>query len=200
MMRDLQYIVLGYLWGSILFAKVFGMLLKKKDITQETADHNPGTYNAFHNGGFWCGVLTLCADLLKGFLPVHFYLKGDVTTALALVIAAPVIGHVFSLFHHFAGGKGVATTFGCLLGLLPEYRPVGLLVLAFLFFSIVVRIFPHSFRTLVAYGCAEIAMLLFLKNTSILIGFTLILLSVSFRMVTSKEEKKPFEVEILWMR
>ena len=70
MIRDISYILLGYGLGSVLFAKVFCSWLKKTDVTQNTADGNPGTTNAFKNGGFLCGTLTLICDILKGFLPV----------------------------------------------------------------------------------------------------------------------------------
>ncbi len=198
MLRDILYIIAGYLSGSILFARVIGELMKK-DITEGTRDGNPGTTNAFRVGGFCCGALTLCGDLVKGFLPVYAYLQGVPTGALALVIAAPVIGHIFPLFYRFHGGKGIATTFGCLLGLFPEIFPAALMALVFLFFSLVLRILPHYHRTLVTYICTEIALFLLSDNSSVLLGFSLIFITVTVRMLTSKEEKEPFEVSILWM-
>lgn len=203
MVRDVLYIALGYLFGSILFAKVFCSLLKKTDVTENTDDKNPGTYNAFHNGGFLCGALTLCGDLLKGFLPVFLYLRGDKdqpTMALALVMAAPVIGHVFSVFSGFSGGKGIAATFGCLLGLLPWNISVIYFALIFIFFSVVLRITPHYYRTVLTYLCMEAALLLLHGNICVTAGFTLILISVGIRMLTSKEEKGPIGVKLLWMR
>lgn len=196
--RDILYILLGYLCGSVLFARVVGSRLAKKDVTQGTADGNPGTFNAFAQGGFLCGVLTLCGDLLKGFLPVFLYQQGICTEALALVIAAPVLGHVFPVFYHFRGGKGIATTFGCLLGLLPQLLPVGLLIFFFLFFSLIVRISPNYFRTLFTYACVEISLLLFGCPLPVFAAFTLICIAVGVRMLTSKEEKKPLEVGLLW--
>ena len=107
MLRDLFYVSFGYLAGSILFAHVFGYLLGNKDVTEESRDHNPGTANAFVYGGFWCGVLTLCGDLAKGFFPVFLYLGGtplsDCGFAVAFVLLAPVAGHILPLFHRFRG-------------------------------------------------------------------------------------------------
>ena len=54
--REIFFICFGYLLGSILFARLFGLLFAHKDITQNTADGNPGTANAFLQGGFLCGV------------------------------------------------------------------------------------------------------------------------------------------------
>lgn len=45
--REIFFICFGYLLGSILFARLFGLLFAHKDITQNTADGNPGTANAF---------------------------------------------------------------------------------------------------------------------------------------------------------
>lgn len=95
MVRALLFILLGYLSGSVLYAKIWGKLLCGTDITQGSTDGNPGTANAFIQGGFWCGVLTLLCELLKGILPVYFYMWGMEPQALsdgwmALVIAAPV--------------------------------------------------------------------------------------------------------------
>ena len=198
-MRDIIYILTGSLAGSILFARVFGRLLKKTDVTENTSDGNPGTANAFQNGGFLCGALTLICDLLKGFLPVFLYTRGQTTVLLALVIAAPVVGHVFPALYHFRGGKGIATTFGCLLGLLPNYIPVGLLALLFIFFSLILRITPHYYRTLATYLCAELLLFVFTREPAIWIGFSLIFVAVAARMLTSKEEKTSPEVKLFWM-
>lgn len=199
-MRDIIYILAGYLGGSVLFARVFGQLLKKTDVTEHTSDGNPGTANAFQNGGLLCGVLTLLGDLLKGFLPVYLYMRGPTTFLLALVMAAPVLGHVFPVFYHFHGGKGIATTFGCLLGLLPNYVPVGLLALLFVFFSLILRITPHYYRTLATYLGVELLLFVFSRDPRLWVGFSLIFIAVTVRMLASKEEKSPPEVKLLWMR
>ena len=143
MIRDIAFILAGYAAGSILFAKVFCSLLKKTDVAKNTKDNNPGTSNAFKNGGILCGALTLICDVTKGFLPVFFYTRKEVTFLLALVIAAPVIGHVFSVFNGFRGGKGIATTFGCLFGLFPNLIPFAIFAGTFVFFSFILKINPH---------------------------------------------------------
>lgn len=47
MMRTLFFTALGYLSGSLLFARYFGKLCCRRDIASESADKNPGTFNAF---------------------------------------------------------------------------------------------------------------------------------------------------------
>lgn len=134
-MKEIGFIILGYLSGSILFSRIASTLLNCGDITSNSCDQNPGAANAFRNGGFWCGFITLVGDMLKGFLPVWSYLSlaGGEPTGLAfsLLLASPVVGHIFPLYFRFHGGKGIATTFGCLLGLLPEFLPVAILAAAF---------------------------------------------------------------------
>lgn len=124
--RDALYIIFGYLLGSILFARLGGLIFKKTDIMAESPDKNPGTMNAFTYGGFRCGVFTLCGDLFKGFLPVFLYRSGELPEnplMLSFVMAAPVLGHILPFYDIKHGGKGIAATFGCFLGLLPHWDP-----------------------------------------------------------------------------
>lgn len=202
-MRELFYIALGYLSGSILFSKVSAQLLGKDDVAENSCDQNPGAFNAFQNGGVFCGLLTLCGDLLKGFLPVWLYLSGEgsgiSSTAFAFVLAAPVIGHILPVFYGFKGGKGIAASFGCLLGLLPDFVPVAILACCFLFYTLVVRVSSNYYKTLLTYLCAGILVLVFGKNTAVTLGFSLIATTVIFRLLASQEEKQPCKVEFLWM-
>ena len=94
---------MGYLSGSVLYARVFAGLFRKENMIEQSRDHNPGAANAFLYGGFWCGMLTLMFDLMKGFLPVHLFIQygnPDRVPPLlaAFVLAAPVIGHIFRCF------------------------------------------------------------------------------------------------------
>ena len=201
MMREFSFILFGYLTGSILFARLAGQLFHCGDITANSPDHNPGTFNAFRNGGFGCGMTALLGDILKGLLPVWLYQAGAEGVSGPLfpfVLAAPVIGHIFPLYHHFCGGKGIATTFGCLLGLLPEYRPVLILAFCFLFSSCVVRITPHFYRTLFTYLCSGIILLFLERHFRITLGFLLIMAAVGIRFLTSREEKEACKVEFVW--
>lgn len=200
--RDLLYIVIGYLSGSILFARIFGQLFHNRDITTEGKDRNPGTVNAFRYGGFWCGLLTLCGDLLKGFFPVHLYLSriapGSYEFALSLIMAAPVLGHILPIFYRFKGGKGIAVSFGCLLGILPQAGPVLTLACLFLFFSLIIRITPDYHRTLITYGLAALTVILCRYDPAIITGFFLIAGMIIVKLLSSAEEREPFHLEVLW--
>lgn len=201
MLRTMFFTVIGYLSGSILFARLFGQILKKKDITLESADQNPGAFNAFRHGGFLCGALTLCGDLLKGFLPVFLYLQSDKAAdsiGLAFVLVAPVFGHILPVFHRFQGGKGIAVSFGCLLGLLPECRPVIILAFFFIFFSSIVKITPNYHKTLFSYLFSVLAMEIIVPSIQISVGFMLIAGLVMLKLLFSAEEKDRCRVKMVW--
>ena len=168
---------------------------------EKSPDSNPGTFNAFQCGGFLCGCLTLFCDLAKGFLPVALYLEHKAEFpmyGIALVLAAPVCGHAFSVFHKFHGGKGIAVSFGCLLGLFPYLRPAAILAAVFIFLSLVVKISPHYYRTLFTYLVSVCIMPCFVSERPILAGFLLISVVVMARLMLSKEEKGKCEVKIGW--
>ena len=199
MIRMIEYMILGYLSGSVLYARVFSRLLGKDHIYDRSKDRNPGTANAFTYGGFWCGLGTLLGDLLKGAVPVWLYLRGASSSpslALALVAAAPVFGHAFPVFYRFQGGKGIAASFGCLLGLLPVWQPLALFIGAFLLFSLVIRITPHFQRTIFSYLLTLICMLLTKQRPEIILGFLLITAIVCLRMHMSKEPRESMLVRL----
>lgn len=203
-MKAYLYAFAGYLMGSILFANVFTSLFHEKGAIEESKDKNPGTANAFLYGGFWCGVLTLVCDLAKGILPVHLFLvhmpPEEITMlSMAAVLAAPVLGHVCSLYHHFKGGKGIAVTFGCLLGLFPDLKPALLLAFFFLFYSLILCIRPHFYRTCVTYFCTLAALYFIPCMPGVRTGFLIISAAVMLHMHFSKEEREKFQVKLLWM-
>lgn len=201
MLRTMIFSCIGYLSGSILYARVFGNLLKKQDITADSPDQNPGTFNAFKYGGFLCGTLTLICDIMKGLLPVYFYVSEIPMNAgigLAFVLAMPVIGHILPLFYNFDGGKGIAVTFGCLLGLLPEYRPVLVLAFFFLLFSLVFKITPNYHKTLCTYAVSVLGMSCYVDNLAITLGFALITIMITVKLLFSREEKEKCKVELTW--
>ena len=203
-MPKAAWVLFGYLSGSILYARIFAKLFRKEDMIEKSRDRNPGAGNAFMYGGFWCGVLTLTCDILKGFFPVYLFMQyapelSPDMLSIAFVMAAPVVGHAFPVFYKGRGGKGIAVTFGCLLGLFPFLQPAVILAAFFIFFSCILRINPHYYRTLAAYMCALIGMLLWVKQPMVLLGFAIIAVVVSSRMLLSEEEKEKMRIKLLWM-
>ncbi len=124
------------------------------DIVQLSDDHNPGTANAMQHAGIPVGMLCLLGDIFKGVIPVHMALRLELESGclFALIMAAPVLGHAYSLFHRGRGGKAIAVSFGVLIGLMPIHtEPIFALCSIYLFFSLVVRIRPHTRRTRITY-------------------------------------------------
>jgi glycerol-3-phosphate acyltransferase PlsY len=85
---------------------------------------NPGATNVLRSGNKLAAVLTLIGDCAKGWLAVWLALRLDEQFALgeagiALIALAVFLGHLWPVFLRFAGGKGVATALGVLLGLNP---------------------------------------------------------------------------------
>ena len=195
------YVLLGYLSGSLLWANFFGNLLAGEDVAADSPDGNPGAFYAFRYGGFWCGCLTLCFDVCKGFFPVRLFCRSAAlmpSIGLALVLAAPVIGHTHSVFHGFRGGKGIAVSFGCLLGLAPELKPLLVLAAVFILFSTVIEVSPHYYRTLATYIAAIPVMFLAVRSWAVRGGFLLIAQTIISKLLGSKEEKDKLEVKVGW--
>lgn len=199
--RDLLYLLFGYLSGCVLYAEVFSRVFHK-EIASAAKDKNPGAANAFVHGGFWCGVLTLAGDMLKGMVPVALYMhylpEALLTPLAPLVLCAPVAGHVFPATRSLKGGKGIATTFGCLLGLLPFWTPVLVLACIFIFYSTILRITPNLSRTRVTYFTLPLGMLLMEVPLWICFGTLCMTGMVLVRLHISTEEREKPAVHLLW--
>lgn len=117
MIPTLIFIVIAYLIGSLCSAIIVCKLLNLPDPRMQ-GSKNPGATNVLRIAGKLPALITLVADILKGFLPVliaHiFNIQG---LALGLVAIAALLGHIFPIFFGFQGGKGVATALGACLGL-----------------------------------------------------------------------------------
>ncbi len=129
--------VAGFFSGSVLFAELL-VRWRKKDIRQ-FGDGNPGAVNAFKAAGAVVGIVALVLDFLKGAVPVAlgYWLWGVSGWLLVPLLLAPLLGHVFSPWSGFRGGKGIAVTFGIWTGLTlweaPTLMGVGLLLGKFVF-------------------------------------------------------------------
>ncbi len=100
----------SYLVGNIspatLIGKAYGVDIKK------VGSGNAGTTNVLRTLGYGPAALTLVIDILKGFLAVRIGLNAGNLLCGELCFLAVVLGHVYPVFFHFKGGKGVATSFG----------------------------------------------------------------------------------------
>lgn len=108
----------AYLLGSVPTGLLLGRLCGID--VRETGSGNIGATNLYRTLGRKMGVFTLIGDCLKGFLPVLLAAKLGLTEPMqAWIGLAAFLGHVFSIFLLFRGGKGVATALGVYLALTP---------------------------------------------------------------------------------
>ena len=114
---DYGLILFAYLLGSISTAIIVCRLAGLPD-PRTQGSGNPGATNVLRIGKKKHAVMTLVGDFLKGLVPVLLaQATGATPLTLALVAMAAFLGHLYPVFFHFKGGKGVATAFGVLLGL-----------------------------------------------------------------------------------
>lgn len=124
-------LALSYLAGGIPTGYLVVRRLKGLDI-REHGSGNPGTANVYRVAGAEAGAVTLLVDALKGFLPVlvAHRLHPDRPWFVILCGAAAIIGHDWTMFLGFKGGKGVATSAGVFAALTPQ--PLALTLMSFL--------------------------------------------------------------------
>jgi len=128
-------ILVSYLLGSIpfslLIAKARGVELDK------SGTKNLGGSNVILTSGVKFGILAIVLDLLKGFLAV-ILARGLIGTDVAVVLCAlaAVLGHDFSVYLKFKGGKGLATNGGAFLAINPYIILVCIIIYWPLYFLI----------------------------------------------------------------
>ncbi len=123
-------IIFAYLIGSFPSAYLAGRLLKGIDI-REVGSRNMGAMNVFYKVGFWPGVMVLAVDIGKGAAAValvRWLGAGAPVIVQLLAGAAVVLGHSFTVFLNFRGGRGGATCIGVLVFLMPWGIPFYLAV------------------------------------------------------------------------
>ena len=120
MMMYLAAAIAAYLIGSIPSGLILGKLIWHKDLS-DYGSHNIGATNAWRTLGKGAGIAVFVADSLKGQAGVMLGLL-LVSTPLAAVVGGlcAILGHSFSLFLRFHGGKGVATSLGVLTMLMGQ--------------------------------------------------------------------------------
>jgi glycerol-3-phosphate acyltransferase PlsY len=120
-------LVLAYLVGAIPFGLVVGKLFYGVDVRRQGSG-NVGTTNVFRVLGKKAGVAVLVCDMLKGFIPAAVAAALFDPWFAIFIAAAPVVGHIYSIFLKGRGGKGIATGAGVVLALVPVVFAVCLVV------------------------------------------------------------------------
>ncbi|MGD8584936.1 MAG: glycerol-3-phosphate acyltransferase [Chloroflexota bacterium] len=121
----------GFLLGAMPFSIWLGRLVAGRDI-RAYGDHNPGATNVLRAAGFAPFALALLLDISKGALPVGlaYHVLGIQDWQIVPIALAPPLGHAFSPFLKWRGGKAIAATMGVWIGLTIWIVPlVGLILL-----------------------------------------------------------------------
>jgi glycerol-3-phosphate acyltransferase PlsY len=191
------FVLAAYVFGSTPFGKLVAKGVARIDITQQ-GSKNIGATNVARELGLKWGLLTLILDMLKGFLPVFLYgfyaSPGSIeyTLGLSVVALAPLLGHQFSLFMGFHGGKGVATAFGIYLAI----SPISCVLALLLFLLTVYKWDFVSLGSMVSASALPVFLTLFGRPWPLVIGalFAAALICLSHReniqRLVSGEERK----------
>jgi len=157
--------------GSLPFGRLIARKVADIDITQRGSG-NIGATNVARELGLKWGVLTLILDLLKGFVPVFVlsHLQPQHQLGHALVGLAALVGHQFSLFQGFSGGKGVATALGVYLVLapLPALIAMGCFALTVIIFDFV------SLGSIISAGLMPVLLILSGKSLTMVFASCLV--------------------------
>ncbi|MDD3776152.1 MAG: glycerol-3-phosphate 1-O-acyltransferase PlsY [Actinomycetota bacterium] len=142
------FVILTYLFGSFPTAYVIYKLKKGADIRTEGSGNVGGT-NIARTMGAGAGITTIILDMVKGFIPMMaaYLIFGSNLLMASLASVAVILGHDFPVYLKFKGGKGIATSFGAIVGMCafpftsqPVYLRIGpiftILLAAAIFFAI----------------------------------------------------------------
>jgi glycerol-3-phosphate acyltransferase PlsY len=171
MFQSLIFAIAAYLFGSIPFGKLIARKVGHIDITQKGSG-NIGATNVARELSVKWGILTLILDMLKGFVPVVLFsclapqagIGHEI--GLSIVGLSALLGHQFSIFLRFRGGKGVGTALGIYLGI----SPVSCL-LALLLFILIVYIWGFvSLASMLSAFAMPLLFALFGKTPPLVIG------------------------------
>ncbi len=182
MLKIIIYLLLAYLCGAIPFGYIIAKVFKHVDI-RTIGSGNPGATNVYRTISKPLGVLTLVLDLLKGFIPVYFTVllnPGSVWLIIAVAFVT-IIGHIFTVFLNFKGGKGVATGCGVFLALNP--LAILICVLVFVLFLVIFRYV--SFASIMAAATLPVSLYFLNSVTEIVIFATIISILVIVRHISN---------------
>ena len=194
-------IVLSFIIGSLPFSFWIGKLIYGVDL-RTMGSGNPGATNLLRNVGRVPGIIGLILDTLKGGLPVIFLppifcpqeINSLTLTDCSLFVGvSAILGHIFSPFLKFKGGKGVSTSLGVFLALVP--KSMGLVLLISLPLILLTRIM--SFGVIIGTILFPVFTILFypeeglLQITSILLALIIIIRHKNniVRLIRGKELK-----------
>lgn len=175
-MNWMVLLFIAFLCGSLPFSVWLGKLFLRVDV-RNIGDGNPGATNVFRSGSKTVGLLSLLLDITKAAAPVGIaYFNLEIRgLPMLLITLAPILGHVFSPFLGFKGGKALATALGVWIGLTVWKASVPAVVAVVLG---IVLITPTGWAVMFAMFTILLVLLLWIHDPFLLqvwLGQTLIL-------------------------
>jgi len=153
--KILLLIIFSYFMGSIPTGIILGKWLKGIDI-REYGSKNTGATNAYRVLGTKIGIMVLIGDILKGSIPVLLAKTLGLSEMFLIIVGVvAILGHTFSIFINFKGGKGVATSTGVFFVLVPKV----MMILVILFIGIVYVSRYISLASIISAGMMPILVL-----------------------------------------
>ena len=141
---------IAYLLGSVSNAVLISRLFKLPD-PREYGSHNPGATNVLRSGNRLAAFIVFLLDMLKGTIPVYLaWYLGIPPLYLGFIGIAASLGHMYPLYFHFRGGKGVATALGALM-------PLGLDMGSFMIITWLIVLLFSGYSSLAAICAALLA-------------------------------------------
>lgn len=191
----LIFLISGYLIGSISFAYLFTYFLTGKDI-RKIGTGNPGAANVARSVGKKWGIIVWIADTIKGIFPMVIAKSYGIDNfiLLTLIGSSSVLGHCYSIFLKFKGGKGAATSGGVILYLMPKLFPL-VIILWFL----AQKINPRSPKVLISCILTFFIFLsIFYRKDLIQLTFSTLILMIVGAIVNKDviEEIKKYRKEL----
>ena len=174
-------VILAYFLGSVSTAVISCKMLGKVD-PRTVGSKNPGATNVLRYAGKKAAFFTLLGDLLKGLVPVAIGHAFNLDWGwLILIGIAAFLGHVYSIYYGFKGGKGVATALGVYIGLNPI---VGIVViLTWLISALVFNV--SSLSALIATLLAPLYFFWVTGSFNLFLGLVLITVLIYWRHRTN---------------
>lgn len=194
--HEILFLVFSYFLGAIPFGYILCYLTDKKDIRQEGSG-NIGAANVLRTKGKAFGLITLALDMLKGILPILYGLTHFDSPVLIIGGgAAAIIGHLYSVYLKFKGGKGVST----FLGMMAVFHFPSALVFGgiFLFTYFLTRYISASS---IAGVAAVFFVILFTNVMEVaMIGFMIAILIISKHHGNIKRMIDGTEPQLIWKK
>ncbi len=181
---------IGFLVGGIPFGYLIPKVFKKIDI-RNYGSRNIGFTNVYRTLGYLYGIPVLILDISKGFFITYF--SKELSLLPLLVGIGAILGHLFTPYLRFRGGKGVATTIGVLLALAPKN-----LIFSLIIFLLILIIFSYMSLASIFFALSLPLSFLLLKPKDLSIPTFFIIVSLlivikhipNIKRLIKKEEPK----------